>query len=66
MSVSFYKGKVLSSTLLLTYYNPSMDIIVISDASNYGVGAVISYVFLDDSQKAIANESRSLTPAEHN
>ena len=56
----------LSSNLLLTHDDPLMDIVLVSDASKYGVGAVISHVFLDDGQKAIAHVSRSLTPAERN
>ena len=67
MSSAFTKVKsLLSSNLLLTHYNPSMDIVIVSDASNCRVGAVISHVFPDGSQKAIALASRSLTPAERN
>ena len=56
----------LSSNLLLTYYDSSMDIEVVSDAFNYGVRAIISHFFPDGSQKEIAYASRSLIPAERN
>ena len=46
---------LLSSDLLLTHYNPSIDITVVSDASDYGVGAIISHIFPD---------GKSLTPTE--
>ena len=60
---SFEKIKsLLSSELLLTHYDPSIDITVVSDASDYGVGAVISHIFPDGSEKAIAYSSKSLTP----
>lgn len=62
---SFEKIKsLLSSDLLLTHYDPSVDITVVSDASDYGVGAVISHIFPDGSEKAIAHSSKSLTPTE--
>ena len=56
----------LSSDLLLSHFNPYLDIVIVSDASDYGVGAVIPYIFPDGSQKAIAHASRSLTSTERN
>ncbi|CAH8529728.1 unnamed protein product [Dicrocoelium dendriticum] len=56
----------LSSDLLLTHFNPNLEIVVASDASNYGVGAVISHVFPGGEEKAIAHAARSLTVAEKN
>lgn len=46
--------------------NPSLDIGVVSDASDSGVGAMISHIFPDGSQKVITHASRSLIPAERN
>ena len=55
---------LLSSDLFLTHYPLSINITVVSDASDYGVGAVISHIFPDGSEEAIAHSSKSLTPTE--
>lgn len=62
----FKKISLLPSDLLFTHCNPSLDMPVISDASGYAIRAVISHVFHDGSQKAIAHAARSLTPVERN
>ncbi|CAH8637620.1 unnamed protein product [Dicrocoelium dendriticum] len=58
--------EALTSDLLLTHFNPNFKIAVATDASNYGVGAVISHVFPHGGEKAIAHAARALTPAENN
>nr|CAD2199217.1 unnamed protein product [Meloidogyne enterolobii] len=57
---------ILSSDLLLTHFDPQFEIIVTADASNYGVGAVISHKYSDGSEKAIEYASKSLSDSEKN
>lgn len=57
---------IMSSDLLLTPYNPKLDIIVAGDASQHGIGAVIMHKFNDESVKTVWHASRSLSPAERN
>ena len=56
--------KTLTSDLSLTHYDPTLDIIVSSDASSYGIGACIFHILPDGLRKAVAHASRSLLPAE--
>ncbi|XP_055612445.1 uncharacterized protein K02A2.6-like [Uranotaenia lowii] len=58
--------EVLQSPLLLTHFNPKLDIIVSADASNVGIGARIDHRFPDGNVKAICHVSRGRTPAESN
>ncbi|XP_053691513.1 uncharacterized protein K02A2.6-like [Sabethes cyaneus] len=45
--------ELLQSPLLLTHYNPAMDIVVSADASTVGLGARIAHRFPDGTVKAI-------------
>ena len=56
----------LISAKVLTHYNPELPLRMASDASAYGIGAVISHVLPDGSEKPISFASRTLTPSEKN
>nr|XP_049464977.1 uncharacterized protein K02A2.6-like [Anopheles coluzzii] len=55
---------VLSSDLLLTHYDPKLDIVVSADASSIGLGATLSHKFPDGSLKVVQHASRALSKAE--
>ena len=65
--IAFNKAKsILLSGLTLTHLDPSKDVIVAGDASNFGIGGVIMHRFPDGTHKAIAHVSRSLTKTRKN
>ncbi|KAK3750552.1 hypothetical protein QZH41_011085, partial [Actinostola sp. cb2023] len=51
---------------VLVHFNPKLPVILETDASQYGVGAVISHRFPNGDERPIAYASRSLNPAEKN
>ena len=57
---------VLSSDKVLVQYDPDLPIKVDSDASKAGLGAVISHIYPDGSERPIEYASRSLNAAEKN
>lgn len=62
---AFNKVKeLMTSEQVLCHYDPDLPLRVASDASPYGLGAVISHVFPDGSERPIAFASRSLSKAE--
>ena len=64
---AFQKAKhLVSSTPVLAHYDPALPLTLAGDASSYGIGAVISHVQPDGSEKPIAFASRSLSPSERN
>jgi len=58
--------EALGSADVLTHYDIQKPIRLACDASPYGVGAVLSHVFEDGSERPIAYASRSLDKAERN
>ena len=57
--------KLTSSTVLI-HYNPSLPIRLAADASQYGIGTVLSHITPDGVEKPIAFASRTLSKAERN
>ena len=63
-NVFIHAKSLLQSTALLVHYDTQKPLVLACDASPYGVGAVLSYVMGDGSDKPIGYVSRTLSPAE--
>ena len=56
--------RLITSEQLLTHYDPGLPVRLACDASPTGIGAVLSHVMLDGSERPVAFASRSLTKTE--
>ena len=54
--------KTITSGLSLAHYDPTLDIIVASDASSYGISACILHKLPDGSRKAVATSWEAIFP----
>ena len=54
----------LQSDALLTHYDPAKPLVLACDASDYGVGAVLSHIVDGGKERPIAYISRTLSAAE--
>ena len=58
--------ELLTSSSLLVHFDPKLKLTLTSDASAYGIGAVLAHIMPDGSEKPIRHASRSLTSAKRN
>eukprot|EP00731_Ephydatia_muelleri_P022229 Em0014g820a len=66
-SQAFLAAKgMLTSSKVLAHYNPKLSLILATDASSYGVGAVLTQVSEEGTERPIAYVSRTLSDAERN
>ena len=56
--------QLLSSPKLLVHFDDQKPIVLACDASPFGIGAVLSHILDDGTERPIAYASRSLSPAE--
>ncbi|XP_022101226.1 uncharacterized protein LOC110984905 [Acanthaster planci] len=64
---AFQESKtLLQSDTVLVHFDPEKPLLLQTDASSYGLGAVISHVLPDGSERPISFASRTLTSSEKN
>ena len=65
--MAFHQSKeLLTSTNLVTHYDPSLPLTLACDASAYGIGAVLAHRMPDGLERPVGYVSRTLTNAEQN
>lgn len=57
---------LLTSDSLLVHFNPDLDLLLMCDASSYGIGTVIAHRMPDGSERPIGFASRTLSAAQRN
>ena len=57
---------LLTTDTLLVHFNPDLPLILMCDASSYGIGAVLAHGMPDGTERPIGYASRSLSKAERN
>ena len=58
--------KAFRASTLLVHFNPELDLVLMCDASSYGVGAVLAHRIPDGSERLIGYASRSLSASQRN
>ena len=58
--------RLITSEEVLVHYDPSLPLSLATDASPFGLGAILSHTLPDGSERPIAYASKSLSPAEKN
>ena len=56
----------MTSDSVLVHFNPDLDLVLMCDASSYGIGAVLAHRMPDGSERPIGYASRSLSSAQRN
>ena len=57
---------LLTSDSLLVHFNPDLELVLMCDASSYGIGAVLAHRMPDGTERPIGYASRSLSAAQRN
>ncbi|CAF1493877.1 unnamed protein product [Adineta steineri] len=58
--------KQLAETTMLVHFDQQLPLILATDASSYGIGAVLMHRYADGTEKPIAHASKTLNSAERN
>uniref|UniRef100_A0A914CIU4 Reverse transcriptase/retrotransposon-derived protein RNase H-like domain-containing protein n=1 Tax=Acrobeloides nanus TaxID=290746 RepID=A0A914CIU4_9BILA len=64
-NAAFDKLKLsLAEATMLVHYDPAVPLVLATDASEYGIGAVLLHQYPDKTERPIAHASKTLNPAE--